>query len=83
MAADNQYKNKALAVTGRVAAINKDFTDSVHVELESGDMFLQVQAHGISEHAAAGLQKGQQVTMACIGKGYLLATPQLEDCRLR
>lgn len=46
-------------------------------------MFLQVQAHGISEHAAAGLQKGQQVTMACIGKGYLLATPQLEDCRLR
>ena len=83
VSADNQYKNKALAVTGRVAAINKDFADEVYVELETAEMFQLVQAHGISAQVAAQLQKGQQVTMDCVGNGYLLGTPQLQDCRLR
>lgn len=59
VAADGQYKNKALAVTGRVAGINKDFTDSVYVELETGEMFKNVHARGIADEVAVNLQKGQ------------------------
>lgn len=83
VAADSQYKNKALAVTGRVAGINKDFTDSVYVELDTGEMFQNVHARGIADDVAINLQKGQQVILECTGNGFVVLSPQLKDCRLR
>lgn len=83
VAADAQYKNKALAVSGRVAGINKDFTDSIYVELDTGEMFQNVHARGIADDVAINLQKGQQVTLECTGNGFVMVSPQLKDCRLR
>lgn len=83
VAADNEYKGKALAVSGKVAGINKDFTDEVYVELESGSPFQSIHARGIPQDAAAALQKGQSITVECVGSGLMVGSPILKDCTLR
>ncbi len=83
VAADNLYKGKGLAVTGRVDGINKDFMDQVYVLLDTGNEFQTIQAHGLSADVAAGLQKGQSVTLECVGDGFMIGSPVLNACKLR
>lgn len=82
VAADNQYKGKTLAVSGTVAGINKDFTDEVYVEL-AATPFQSIQARGLPQDVAAGLNKGQKVTVECIGDGLMMTLPILKKCKLR
>lgn len=83
VSADDQYKGQRLAVTGTVAGINKDFTDSVYVQIDSGQMFQTVDARGIAPDVASALSKGETVTVECTGNGLMIGSPQLRDCSLR
>jgi hypothetical protein len=82
VAADRLYKGKLMRITATVAGINKDFTDSVYVELETPNEFSSAHARGIDPDAAAALQKGQKVTVECKGAGLMVGSPLLDDCRL-
>lgn len=82
VSADNVYKGRDLAVTGTVSSIDKDFANDIVVKLATPNMFQHVQAEMKKSEAgaAAGLSKGQQVTVLCKGKGLIIGTPMLDDC---
>lgn len=82
VAADAQFKDKHVEITGTVAGINKDVMDKVYVELETSNQFMSVHASGVSQDVAARLSKGDQVTLNCVGAGMIIGTPRLEECRL-
>jgi len=83
VAADTQYKGKWLLVTGQLKSIDKNITDDVVLQLATKNEFLSVSATlaDSEKSAAATLEKGVQITVVCIGDGYLLG-PRLKKCRL-
>lgn len=82
-AADAAYKGKQLEVTGTIGHIESNLMDAPVISLEGGnDDPLAVSARGLGKEAAAGLSKGDTVTLKCTGAGELLGEPILEDCRL-
>lgn len=83
VSADNAYKGKALAVTGTVDSINKDITDDVYVSLSTSNEFMSVHARGLPKDVAAGLAKGQQITVVCKGAGMIMSSPMLDDCAMK
>lgn len=83
VAADDSYKGKQLAVAGTVAAISKDFTDAVYVELDTGNQFASIHARDLDPAVAAGLSKGQRITVVCEGAGLVLGSPMLSNCVIR
>ncbi len=82
VAADEKYKNKKLRVTGKINEISKNFVDDVVLQLESGEAFLTVHAtmKDSEKKKAAKLDKGEEVTLECKGKGRLLSSAMLDDC---
>ena len=82
VAADQKYKGKSLLVTGTVQSIDKDFTDSIVVQLASGNPFMAVHAYLDDQHAAmaASLKKGAKVAWVCQGDGRIVGSPMLKGC---
>ena len=82
MGADQQYKGKALLVSGTVSGISSDFMDDAQVQLATSNEFMDVMASGDEafNSAAATLSKGQQITMLCQGGGEVIGSPMLSDC---
>jgi ketosteroid isomerase-like protein len=76
------YKGRTLAVTGTVSSINKDFTDSVYLMLETSNEFMGVHANlrGSEVSKASTLSKGSTVTVVCEGNGMIVGSPMLTDC---
>ena len=83
VAADSKFKGKPIEITGVVEAISSDITDEPVVQLSGGEMFQMVHANGLDTATAAGLSKGQEITLACTGAGEVIGTPSLSDCSLR
>lgn len=83
VAADNKYKDKALRVTGTVESINKDFTDNIYLSLQGSNMFGEVHARMDKDSAAevSAMRKGQKVELLCTGRGMILTSAQLKDCK--
>lgn len=81
VAADRLYKGKPLAVSGRVSEIASDATDDPVVALRVSD-FESVHANGLPKDVAASLQKGESITVNCVGDGEVIGTPVLKDCKL-
>lgn len=81
-AADSQYKDKLLQVSGKVSGITKDITDNTVVALAGSNQFIPVQGTLISEEAAKALtlKKGDKVTLQCKGAGEVASFPMLQDC---
>ncbi|MEK6333668.1 MAG: hypothetical protein AABM67_01890 [Acidobacteriota bacterium] len=86
VAADENYKDKLLAVSGTVDSIGKDILDSMYVTLSSGEEYsitsVQCMFDDASKSQLARLSKGQRVTIVgvCNGKfGNVL----LKDSELR
>ena len=67
IAADEKYNGKVIQVSGVVEEIGKDIMDSIYVTLTSGDdsVWSSVHCSFADSHksAAAGLSKGQSVTI--------------------
>ena len=82
IAADAQFKGKALLISGKVESIQSDFSDSPVVQLAAGD-FEWVQLHEISKEAAGALAKGQSVTVSCTGQGEVIGFPSAGDCTIQ
>jgi ketosteroid isomerase-like protein len=82
VSADSMYKGRTLAVTGTVTSINKDFTDSVYLMLETSNEFMGVHANlrGSEVSKASTLSKGSTVTVVCEGSGMIVGSPMLTDC---
>ena len=83
-AADNAYKDKLLAVSGKLDSITKDLTDDTVLVLQGKNAFQNVHAELDSDAASAALsmRKGQKVTLHCVGAGEVASLPMLKDCRL-
>lgn len=84
MAAQQQYGDRTLIVSGTVQSIELDFMDNPVVMLPGTDQFSNVQASLAEEShaAAAGLQKGQSVSVTCTDLSEVIGTPMLGDCTL-
>lgn len=82
IAADGKYKGKALLVSGTVDSISSDFMDKPVVQL-SAKPFGFVQASDLPKDVAAGMKKGQQVTLACTGNGEVIGFPALSGCTVQ
>jgi hypothetical protein len=81
VAADQQYKGQALAVSGTVKSFDSSMGDEPVVMLEAGD-FDAVHVRDLPAATAAGLAKGQRITVQCTGDGEVMGSPMLGDCNL-
>ena len=82
IAADSQYKGKPIEITGTVEGITSDLMDEPVVQLSAGQ-FQSVNANGLEKNVAAGLTKGQSVTLSCTGAGEVIGSPMLDKCSIR
>lgn len=85
VAADNVYKGKPLIVDGKVGSITKGIFDEIVVHLASPNEFMNTGAHMDKSQsgAAAGLRKGKQIRVRCMGGGMVVGSPVLEDCTIQ
>lgn len=83
VAADSKFKGKPIEITGVVESISSDIANEPVVQLSGGEMFQMVHANGLDTATAAGLSKGQEITLACTGAGEVIGMPSLSDCSLR
>lgn len=83
VAGDQQYRGKALLVSGIVMSINRGIGENYYVCLNGGsNMFIQPHAR-MSEgdkNYLANLQKGQTITLVCMGNGMLMGSAILNQC---
>jgi len=77
--ADQQYRGKRLAVSGKVAKVGKDALDRPFLGLATKNRFVHVVATGVSSQDVAQLNPGEQVTVVCTGAGMSLGSATL-DC---
>lgn len=82
VAADFNYKGRPLFVDARIAAVSKDPEGNPVIELDSGNEFMPVRAHGIASDVAIGLTQGESVRLGCMGGGSAAKTPILLACRV-
>lgn len=84
VAADNLYKGKRLRVKGSVASIDKNAFGGVFVSLATPNEFMNIHANlERSEIAkAAALQKGQRISVSCVGGTMIVGSPMLDDCTI-
>lgn len=74
VAADGQYKDKWVRLTGRVDKVSKDITDTIYVTFKGSEQFQieSVQCFFDGKHTAkaASLRPGQTLTVVgkCTGK---------------
>jgi hypothetical protein len=76
VAADQRYKGKRLRTNGIVSDIKKDIVDDIYVTLGSGAEFeipeLMAYFPDSLENKAAGLRKGQELTVECDCEGLMI-----------
>ncbi len=84
VSADSKYKNKYIAVTGRITKIRKDAFDHMVIDLHTPNPFMNTQAI-IREQdleAVANLKRRQEIMLLCIGQGLFVGSPMLSECRV-
>ena len=82
MAAQQQYGDRSLAVTGTVQGIDLDLMDEPVLMLNGTNEFMNVQAKLADEshQAAASISKGDEVTVTCTELTEIMGTPMLDGC---
>ena len=82
VAADKQFKNKLLQISGTIESIDSGISDQAVLELGTGEMFMSVSAEGDDNFTdiASTLSKGQQVTLLCRGAGEVIGMPFVDEC---
>jgi hypothetical protein len=84
VAADNQYKDRPLRVTGRVIAVEKNLAGAAVLGLVSGNAIFRTMATLTPEATprAATLAKGDTILVQCTGGGSMMRMPLLDNCAL-
>ena len=82
VAADDAMKGHIIHVSGRIQAIDKDFTDDVIVNLRTSNEFMPARMQMIDEEkpAAARLSKGQNVEVECDRMARVVGSPSGRNC---
>lgn len=84
--ADNQYKDKVLAVTGIVGTVGKDILDQPYITLKSDDSYnltsIQCYLNEIGIDQAVSISKGDTVTVIGICNGENMNVT-LKDCAIQ
>jgi hypothetical protein len=85
VAANRQFKDRLLLVSGTVRSVERDFEGRPMVRLTTGDAYDSVNAKMATRRdlTSAGVRKGDAVTLLCVGRGSLIGSPQLTGCFLR
>lgn len=85
VAADNQYKNQKVRITGIIDTIGKDVLDDVYVTIETDEMFAHIQCY-FSDDAeiekVATLKSGDEITIVGICKGLSITQVVLHDSEI-
>jgi len=81
IAADNEYKDKKILLSGDVVSIDKDFTETGVVTLRgSGFMGIHAELSANGMAGAASFVKGQHVDLVCDGTGRVMTIATLGEC---
>lgn len=83
-AAQQEYGDQRLAVSGIVDGVDLDFANDPVVKLKTGNQFQSVQASltDAAKPQASGLSKGQEVVLTCDSVSEVIGSPMLKDCTL-
>lgn len=81
-AAQQQYGDRPLEVTAIVAGVDLDFGNEPVVKLATDNEFMSAHAQldEASQAKAAGLKKGQLLTLECDEVSEVIGTPILSGC---
>ncbi len=84
-AAQQNFGNIPLRITGKIDGVQLDFSDKPFVTLETGNMFQSVhlQFANASDPAITELRKGDEVTAVCTSVSEVVGTPVAKGCALR
>lgn len=84
VAADRQFKNQELIVSGTVQSIESGISDGAEIKFYVGDEygfeFVTASGDANFDNNAANLSKGQKITLRCIGAGEVVGYPFLNNC---
>jgi hypothetical protein len=79
--ADSMYKNRPVAVSGRVTEVRRDFHGDVLLRLATDQPFDTVRATVTNRNGLAAVPTvGQTVALNCTGHGMLIGAPVLGSC---
>jgi hypothetical protein len=87
VAADEQFKGKAVRVTGKLLGVSKDFTDAIYLSIHPGTEMGELEAlhayFGDEQKAAlTGLKPGQVVTFEGRVDGFMMGSVMVKECTL-
>jgi tRNA_anti-like len=81
VSADARYRDRLLLVGGQVESINKDALDKVYLVLAApGLLGVHATLKDSQLGAAAGVSRGDHVSLLCTGAGLIIGAPMLDDC---
>lgn len=83
-AAQQQYGDRPLEVSGTVDGVDLDFSDEPFIKLRTDNQFMPAQAKLIAadQPKASSLSKGSSVRLRCESVSEIVGTPMLKDCRI-
>ncbi len=84
-AADRQFRQHSVQVTGTVRSVDRNFEGDMVVRLGTPDPFDSVNATIATRNdpALATLAKGRSVSLLCVGHGAMMGAPLLAGCFVR
>ena len=82
-AADARFRDKPVAISGTVADVRRDYSGEVTLRLATGDSLETVRATIVNRDDSGRSipVKGQLVSLRCTGRGRLIGSPVLDQCR--
>lgn len=84
-AAQQQYGDRPLLVSGTVDGVDLDFRERPVVKLKTPNQFMSAQANltDNSVPKASELSSGQPISLRCAGVSEVIGTPMLKDCDIQ
>lgn len=81
-AADRQYRDRSLVVSGIVRSIDRDFDGGLMVRLSTGGASDTVNAKLATrtDPTSMGMNRGKEVSLLCVGRGAAIGAPLLGSC---
>ena len=85
VAADRQYRQHSVQVTGTVRSVDRNFEGDMVIRLATPDPFDSVNATLATRNdpVLATLVKGRPVSLLCVGRGAMMGAPLLAGCFVR
>ena len=86
VSADSKFKGKTYEVTGVVSDIRTDIGDNAVIDMKGGvNEFTEPQFKiADKDKSKAGqVEKGQTITLICVGNGDIIKTPMSKDCEFK